>query len=222
LPGADELDKQLGEARKHLEELRRELSNLEGQLEERKTIGRDPGEAEERHASAQEEFERVQRLSVVLKKTRSVLSAAQEQVHRNIAPRLNAATDRWMPYLFDDRYQRVLIDPESLSVKVLTGQVARDAIDLSQGTAEQIYLLLRIALVDTLTAASNESCPMILDDVTVHFDAERKVAVLDLLHQVSQERQVIIFSQEEAVRSWAQDNLEATDRLIELAGRVQP
>ena len=127
-----------------------------------------------------------------------------------------------MPHLFEDRYQRVLIDPESLSVKVLTGQVARDAINLSQGTAEQIYLLLRIVLVDVLTAASSESCPMILDDVTVHFDAERKVAVLDLLHQVSQERQVIIFSQEEAVRSWAQENFEATDRLIELAGRVQP
>ncbi len=98
-----------------------------------------------------------------------------------------------MPHLFEDRYQRVLIDPESLSVKVLTGQVSRDAINLSQGTAEQIYLLLRIVLVDVLTAASSESCPMILDDVTVHFDAERKVAVLDLLHQVSQERQVIIF-----------------------------
>ena len=222
LPGADNLDQLLTEAREQLEELRRELSNLEGQLEERKTIGGDPGEAAERYASAKEEHERVQRLSIVLNKTKSVLSAAQEQVHRNIAPRLNAATDQWMPHLFEDRYQRVLIDPESLSVKVLTGQVARDAINLSQGTAEQIYLLLRIVLVDVLTAASSESCPMILDDVTVHFDAERKVAVLDLLHQVSQERQVIIFSQEEAVRSWAQENFEATDRLIELAGRVQP
>lgn len=222
LPGADALEEQLDQVRTHLEELRRELSNLEGQLEERKTIGQDPGEAEERRASARDELDRVQRLDEVLKKTRNVLAAAQEQVHRNIAPRLNASTDRWMPYLFADRYQRVLIDPERLSVKVLTGQVARDATALSQGTTEQIYLLLRIALVDALTAASKEGCPMILDDITVHFDAERKVAVLDLLHRLSQERQVIIFSQEEAVRSWAQDNFGTPDRLIELVGRVQP
>lgn len=221
LPEPETLQDQLEQVRTNLEALGRELANLEGQLEERKSVGRDPAEAEERQASARAELERVQRLDVVLKKTRTVLASAQEQVHRNIAPRLNAAIDRWMPDLFGDRYQRVLIDPEKLGVKVLAGQVARDATALSQGTAEQIYLLLRIALVEALTAASKESCPMILDDITVHFDAERKVAVLDLLHLLSQERQVILFSQEESVRSWARDHCGGADRLIELPGRVQ-
>ena len=39
-------------------------------------------------------------------------------------------------------------------------------------------------------------------------DSGRKVAVLETLQAVSRQRQVILFTQEEAVQSWAQDHLE--------------
>jgi uncharacterized protein YhaN len=72
---------------------------------------------------------------------------------------------------------------------------------LSHGTAEQIYLLLRAALAQLL-CKPGEPCPLLLDDVTVHCDAERKRAMLETLHRLSADRQIIMCSQEEAVLQW--------------------
>ena len=84
----------------------------------------------------------------------------------------------------------------------------RDAALLSHGTAEQVYLLLRIAMVDHLTKSAAETCPLLLDDVTAHCDEMRTTAITNLLHGISQERQVIVFSQQGAVLTWAAANLD--------------
>lgn len=69
------------------------------------------------------------------------------------------------------------------------------AIDrLSHGTAEQVYLL-RLALAEHL-CATGESAPLLLDDVTVQADGDRARGMLELLHALSAERQVVLFSQE--------------------------
>jgi uncharacterized protein YhaN len=67
-------------------------------------------------------------------------------------------------------------------------------------------LLLRVALADQLTRAG-EVCPLILDDPTPHFDAARTEAVLDLLVQIAETRQVVLFSQETDVLAWAERHL---------------
>ena len=82
----------------------------------------------------------------------------------------------------------------------------REAALLSHGTAEQVYLLLRVALADQLTRPG-EVCPLILDDPTPHFDATRTRAVLDLLLRISESRQVVMFSQELDVLAWAEEHL---------------
>jgi uncharacterized protein YhaN len=88
---------------------------------------------------------------------------------------------------------------------------------LSQGTIEQLFLLLRLALAQHL-ATSGESAPMILDDVTVQSDTERTVALLELLHELSGEHQVVLFSQEDEVLRWAEAELKApTDKLVLLS-----
>jgi uncharacterized protein YhaN len=99
------------------------------------------------------------------------------------------------------------VDPESLDVSVqdATGAWRRAAL-LSHGTAEQVYLLLRAALVRHL-ARRGESCPLLLDDATVQFDHERKRAALETLHSLSRDRQIVVFTQEDAVLDWAQARL---------------
>jgi uncharacterized protein YhaN len=74
------------------------------------------------------------------------------------------------------------------------------------GTAEQIFLLLRMALAQHL-AITGETCPLLLDDVTVQADAVRTVQILELLLNVAEERQVILFAQEPSVADWAMDRL---------------
>jgi len=58
---------------------------------------------------------------------------------------------------------------------------------------------------------------LILDDVTVQCDAFRTARLLEILHQVSRGRQVILFTQEDDVLEWAESHLDLrADRLIRL------
>lgn len=144
--------------------------------------------------------------------TAGFLRRAQETVHRSIAPVLQASVEKWLPTVTPGRYCHALVDPESLHVTVRDlDDRPRDAALLSRGTAEQVYLLLRAAMAQHLTR-QGEVCPLILDDVTVHCDAFRKPKVLAALHALSQERQIILFTQEETVLTWAEVTLTLADR----------
>lgn len=70
-----------------------------------------------------------------------------------------------------------------------------------------------VALAEHL-AKADEPCPLLLDDVTVQSDSVRKKAILETLKTISAERQVVVFTQEEEVLEWAQQNLgESTHRI---------
>jgi exonuclease SbcC len=174
-------------------------------------------EAEEALEAAKRESERVRCLSQTLSSTLEFLRAAEERVHRDIAPALALGLRRWLPAVTQGRYTDARVDPSDLSVKVLGPDGEwRDAQRLSHGTAEQIYLLLRVVLAERL-ATTGESCPLLLDDVLVQTDAVRKRALLDVMLSVSRDRQVILLTQEDDVMRWAEQRLGADDRLIMLS-----
>lgn len=173
-------------------------------------------EAEEAKASALEEFERVARLSQTLTHALAFLRAAEEGVHRDIAPVLAAALRQWLPAVTQGRYADARVDPSDLNVQVLgPDHEWHDARRLSHGTAEQVYLLLRVVLAERL-ATTGESCPLILDDVLVQCDRIRKRALLDVMLAVSRTRQLILLSQEEEVLQWAEQNVVDPNRLVVL------
>lgn len=176
-------------------------------------------EAEEALEQAQEELARVRRLQETLLLTRQFLERAQERVHRDIAPVLAGTLRGWLPGVTGGRYVDAAVDPATLTVRVCgPGREWRTAGQLSRGTEEQIYLLLRLALVEHLTARG-EVCPLLLDEVTVQSDGDRVLALLRLLQDVSKTHQVVLCTQEERVRAWAEEALaEPQDRLLVLEG----
>jgi uncharacterized protein YhaN len=187
--------------------LDKELQTLKGRLLEIERNLPSIDEAEHELWAAKQEIARLSQLDQTLTTVECFLSEAARAVHRSVAEHLNPFVSEHLPLLTQGRYQQVLINPEDLSVTIkLTGGLTPKATQLSHGTTEQIYLLLRIAMAQLLTKRG-EICPLICDDITVHCDAERKRALLDFLHNLSRERQVILFSQEDAVLSWAEQHL---------------
>ena len=138
----------------------------------------------------------------------------------HLAPHLKALLPALAdcPAVTGGRYTDCRVDPESLQVEVReAGGTWRSAALLSHGTAEQIYLLLRLALARHLVT-DGEVCPLILDDAAAACDAERKRALLETLHAVSAGTQVILFTHEEDVQAWARQRLSAPrDALTELS-----
>ena len=172
-------------------------------------------EAEEELVAAKNEYNRVQALDRTLESTIRYLEQAQERVHRSVAPVLAKTVREWLPRVTGGRYTDCRVDPENLAVEVATpnGHWQR-AEFLSHGTAEQVYLLLRLALSRHLTS---QSCPLILDDAVAASDSQRKLDLLEALLAVSESTQVILFTHEDDVFLWARGKLvSAPNKLTEL------
>jgi len=175
-------------------------------------------EAEEALAAAQTESERIARLSRTLTLTLDFLRRAEQRVHRDIAPVLAAGLRQWLADVTQGRYTDARVDPSDLCVQVLgPDNQWRNVQLLSHGTAEQIYLLLRVVLAERLTTAG-ETCPLLLDDVLVQCDQARKRALLNIILAISRTQQVILFMQEQEVLQWAQQNVVSPDQLVMLPG----
>ena len=221
---AAELGRKLAGARNEAVAAGNEVSNCEGRLAAEANLP-SLAELEEECAAAESEVGLLRRAADILQTTQEHLEAAQDKVHRMLAPDLREALAERLSLVTDGRYSAVRIDPEEgleVQLEVEDG-VYRSASELSHGTVDQVYLLLRIALAESL-GDRTESAPLFLDDATVHCDTDRTIRFLDLLLKLSEERQIVVFSQEEEVRAWAAARLAAQPRhgLIELDGSGLP
>ena len=62
---------------------------------------------------------------------------------------------------------------------------------LSVGTIDQLYLSLRLSMVDDI---SKESMPIILDEAFAYFDTKRLENILKYLAEKSEQNQILIFT----------------------------
>ncbi|MDO8750942.1 MAG: AAA family ATPase [Dehalococcoidia bacterium] len=213
----DDIEAQLRGLEQQRSDRREALADKRARLDEYARTVPSVAEAEEEVARGEAELERVTGLDRVLTMTQGFLEQAQDKVHRTLAPLLRDALKPWLQAVTGGRYSDVTVDVETLMVQVSGGGSSwRNAALLSHGTAEQIYLLLRVAMARLLTR-QGEVCPLLFDDVTVHCDPVRQNEILSILHAVSRDQQVILFSQEPETLAWAKEHLsEERDRLIEL------
>ncbi|MFP4475267.1 MAG: AAA family ATPase [Desulfatibacillaceae bacterium] len=88
---------------------------------------------------------------------------------------------------YDDR------DEPALFAKRLSGEPELPVSALSEGTADQLYLAVRLASVEAWTAGG-EPMPFVVDDILVKFDNDRAAAALKVLADLSDRVQVIFFT----------------------------
>ena len=194
------------------------LQSARGALRERASHLPDVAAAEERLAEAKGRLDAIERLDATLGHTIEFLAGAERRVHRDIAHILRETVLEWLPRVTDGRYSECRVDPASLSVEV-RGPDGRfvSAELLSHGTAEQVYLLLRLALARHLTVRG-EVCPLLLDDALSGCDSKRAKALLESLLAIAAATQVILFTHDDEVLAWARERLHETrHRVVALA-----
>ena len=94
------------------------------------------------------------------------------------------------------RYVRLDLDKESQRLEVLPADQIHPVIvdrPLSQGVRDQIYLSLRLALVEHLDDAY-EKLPLFLDEILVNWDESRRRQGYALLKRILSSRQVFVFT----------------------------
>ena len=119
------------------------------------------------------------------------LGRASAELQRRFAPRIAEKARSLMARMTGGRYDRIRLDSDlSLQAGAAGETTLRDALWRSEGTVDQLYLSLRLAVAEELTA----DAPLVLDDALVRFDEERLAAVLEILAEIAEEKQVIVFS----------------------------
>jgi uncharacterized protein YhaN len=95
----------------------------------------------------------------------------------------------------DGRYTDIRMSMfEDNAVKVVRAdQEVLDATILSRGAQEQLYLALRVALIASL-GDTGRHLPVLMDDVIVNFDPERREGAAKAVAELSSHRQVVFFT----------------------------
>ena len=119
------------------------------------------------------------------------LTEATNELQRRFAPRITQRAQELFGRLTGGRYTKMTLDGE-LAVHALAQDedTLHSALWRSEGTVDQLYLALRLAVAEELIPTA----PLVLDDALVRFDDTRLAEALRLLQEAAQTRQVILFT----------------------------
>lgn len=191
-PLPDQLDLPEEESRRALEEVRQAWTQTRSQLDACR--GRRAALGDRLRLEAQEEAlaDRVSRLELwyaALQAGLAALEQAQQDLQSRFAPKIAAEAREILSSLTQGRYDRLLLDRDlSLSAGAAGENTVRPGIWRSDGTVDQLYLALRLAVSRALLPGA----PLVLDDALTRFDDRRLAAALELLRR--EDRQILLFT----------------------------
>ncbi|WP_379153711.1 AAA family ATPase [Paenibacillus sp. sgz5001063] len=108
-------------------------------------------------------------------------------------PQVLRLASEYFARLTEGEYQRVVMTVGNKELKAEHKSMGLlESGLLSRGTAEQLYLAIRLALAETMTQQAN--LPLLFDDLFVNFDEQRLHAALSLLGELSATRQIIMMT----------------------------
>ena len=135
-----------------------------------------------------EELEKIHSAVVLAQQT---LEKAKQELQRRFAPHISQRAQELFSCLTAGRYQRISLGEDfSLSTAAEGEDTLHGALWRSDGTADQLYLALRLAVAEELTPKA----PLVLDDAFVRFDDDRLKKALQILNQSGESKQVILFT----------------------------
>ena len=119
------------------------------------------------------------------------LVQARQELQRRFAPGIARRAGELMRQMTGGRYDRLSIG-EDLSLRAGARQenTLHEALWRSDGTVDQLYLSLRLAVSKELLPQA----PLVLDDALVRFDDQRLKAAMEILREEAKTRQVILFT----------------------------
>ncbi len=166
--------------------------------------GDDPDALASHREALQEKIARLTRQRDAIDLALEVLEEANSRLRARFSPQLDQLAGEYLSRLTDGRYGKVTLN-RAMEVRAtpLEGMAPRELLFLSQGTAQQIWLSVRLA-ISQLLLPGTDACPLILDETLAAFDDRRAEQALELLHSLAEQRQILLFSCHGRERAWAE------------------
>ena len=191
-------EKALAEAVVEKQLLHQRLGQCQGQME---SLGKEET-LQAQKLQLQNRIEELEKYHRALIRAQETLQQATQELQRRFAPRISGRAQELFTRMTGKRYERLTLCQDlSVEASAQGENTLRGTLWRSDGTVDQLYLALRLAVAEELTP----DAPLVLDDALVRFDDVRLAEALRILREESAEKQVIIFTCQGRELRWQQE-----------------
>jgi hypothetical protein len=184
----------LAQVSSEITRLERELSRAEGALAQMGDPEGFEAQRGELETALQQRIAEYDAIDLAME----ALDEANRQLRARFSPALNRAASDIFSKLTGGRWTNLELSRDFSANISQGGVMPKSALYLSAGTAEQLYLAVRLAMCQ-LTLPD---CPILLDDALANFDDTRTEKALNYLDQLGSQRQILLFSCHQREAAW--------------------
>lgn len=170
--------------------LQQQIAQIQGRLA---AIGQ-PDDLERQLRSMQEQLAQLQGEYDALAMALGSLRTANVALQNRFSPELGRRAAEIFADMTGSDWSSILLDREfHLSAETGSDPTRRNVQLLSTGTADQLYLAVRLAICEMILPPE-QNPPLILDDALLTFDDMRLGKTLDYLTRLGEKRQILLFT----------------------------
>lgn len=182
----------LNETKQKQEELNEQMAKLQLEIEQLE-LSNDHSTAIYQYQMEVDTLQQQAESWAILKVAQTALAQAKLNYQVNHLEAVLQHTSSFFQTLTTGRYRQVFAPKENESFEVEGNDYIRYTINkLSQGTVDQLYVSLRLAI--SVVMSERYKMPLMMDDAFVHFDETRTNNMLAIVKQLAEQQQVIIFT----------------------------
>lgn len=184
------LQAQMSDADDTVTHLQQQIAQVQGRLD----AGRDAQALGDQISRLEEELARQQAEYDALRLSLDALQAANTTLQNRFSPELGRRAAEIFTDMTGSTWSHILLDREfHLSAESGSDPTRRSVQLLSAGTADQLYLAVRLAICEMILPPE-QNPPLILDDALLTFDDARLSTTLDYLTRLGAQRQILLFT----------------------------
>lgn len=184
------LQAQMSDADDTVTHLQQQIAQVQGRLD----AGRDAQALGDQISRLEEELVRQQAEYDALRLSLDALQTANTTLQNRFSPELGRRAAEIFADMTGSTWSHILLDREfHLSAESGSDPTRRSVQLLSAGTADQLYLAVRLAICEMILPPE-QNPPLILDDALLTFDDARLSTTLDYLTRLGAQRQILLFT----------------------------
>ena len=169
----------------------RQLHQRLGQYQGRMEAMGDPTALRAELSKVLQQIDKLEKVYAAAAFAQQTLLEAKLELQRRFAPRISQRAQELFGKLTGGRYERITLGEDfSVSAAAQGENTLYGTLWRSDGTVDQLYLALRLAVAEELTPEA----PLVLDDAFVRFDDQRLAQAVQILQQTGETKQVILFT----------------------------
>ena len=178
------LENEINDLKIEINKLELKKENIEPELENISSL-------EEELYSLKEQYNNLQKANESIELVKKLLAKAYDNMKNSVSPVFTEKLSNNITTITKGKYCKLTLnDEQGLIVELENGNYI-PAERLSIGTIDQLYLSLRLAMLDEI---SKEKVPIILDEAFAYYDDERLKNILLYLVNEFNDRQIIILT----------------------------